>query len=52
MKVDWSYPWIWGLDLKSYYKSLWLGWWLITWRFEWDQGLEEIGLHISFQPGL
>ena len=23
-----------SIDLKSYYKSIWFFWWLITWRFE------------------
>ena len=49
MKIDWTYPLLFGLDLESTYKSLWLGWWLITWT--WDE--YEIGsFSISFQPGL
>lgn len=46
--IDWKYPVMFGLDLKSTYKSLWLGWWLITWT--WTEGLDEFS--ISFQPGL
>lgn len=47
--VDWAYPFLWGIDLKSTYKSLWLGWWLVTWTY--DDG--SIGdFNISFQPDL
>lgn len=44
--MDWKYPLLFGMDLKSTYKSLWIGWWLVTWA----DGLSD--LHISFQPGL
>jgi hypothetical protein len=46
MKIDWKYPVLFGVDFRSYYKSLWLGWWLVTWCERFDD------LHISFQPGL
>lgn len=45
------YPFILGLDWRPTYKSLWLGWWLITWtieRYPWR--IRE--LSIEFQPGL
>lgn len=47
--VDWAYPLIWGIDAKPFYKSLWLGWWLVTWTYE-DGKVSS--LRISFQPGL
>lgn len=46
--IDWGYPLIWDLDTKSLYKSLWLGWWLITWTY--NDGLAD--LSIRFQPSL
>jgi hypothetical protein len=46
MKIDWKYPLLFGMDLKSTYRSVWLGWWLITW----SEGFEDFD--ISFQPGL
>jgi hypothetical protein len=48
LKMIFKYPWIWGHDLKSTYKSIWLGWWLIT--FTYEGKLDD--LSISFQPGL
>lgn len=51
MEIDWHYPFLWGLDLHSYYKSLWLGWWLVTWRWERWMGLRVEDLRLSFQPG-
>jgi hypothetical protein len=52
MSINWRYPWNFGLDTKSIYRSLWLGWWLITWTRSLDdeQRIEE--LDICFQPGL
>lgn len=51
MKIDWKYPFIFQIDLKSQFKSLWLGWWLIVW--EWDEGWRfPASFDISFQPGL
>jgi len=47
-KIDWKYPFMFGVDLKSNYKSLWLGWWLVTWTMEFGFG----DFNISFQPGL
>lgn len=52
MRIDWSYPWLWGIELDAYYKSLWAGWWLVTWTmdsapYRWWQTI-----HVSFQPGL
>lgn len=47
--IDWAYPLIWDMDLKPIYKSLWLGWWLITWTYD-DNELGN--LSISFQPSL
>jgi len=32
-----TYPTGWGLYLDSHYKSIWLGWWLITWKTDWDR---------------
>jgi hypothetical protein len=29
MKIDWKYPLLFGMDLKSTYRSVWLGWWLL-----------------------
>lgn len=46
--IDWSYPLLWGWDFDSHHKSLWLGWWLVTWSY--DDGIKN--LNISFQPGL
>jgi len=45
----WKYLWL-GItwDLKSEYRSIWLGWWLITWH-EIDRWKS---ISISFQPGL
>jgi len=53
--IDWKYPFLWGVDLKSYHKSIWLGWWLISWSVA---GADILGvtmisdLSISFQPSL
>ena len=46
-----SYPFALGLDWRSTYKSLWLGWWLITWRIE-RHPWRVRELNIVFQPGL
>lgn len=46
--IDLDYPWLWGIDLKSKYKSIWLGWWLVT--FTTDMGFDDFS--IDFQPGL
>ena len=47
MSIDWTYPLLWGIDLKSHYRSVWLGWWLVTWSaWKWDRRFR-----ISFQPG-
>lgn len=50
-KIDWRYGWYWGADLESCYRSIWLGWWLVTWYGEgpWSTCLRSI--HVSFQPG-
>lgn len=48
-----TYPACWGMDLESWYKSIWLGWWLITWRSEWDNGEQDFvpkDISISFMP--
>lgn len=51
--IDWKYPLIFDIDLEPTYKSIWLGWWLITWRFEWDDVLPQIlDIDVAFQPGL
>jgi hypothetical protein len=48
MKINWKYPLLFSIDLKSSYKSIWLGWWLITWTT-----FPNLGeLCVSFQPGL
>jgi len=44
-KIDFTYPFLWGIDLKSEYKSIWLGWILITWS-------DSTDIYVSFQPGL
>lgn len=46
-----AYPLLWGVDLKSTYKSLWLGWWLITWTAGPDDDQLISELNVSFQPG-
>ncbi len=51
-RIDWKYPLMWGMDLKSTYKSIWLGWWLVTWRIgNRDRDLIK-DFSIRFQPGL
>lgn len=48
-----TYPTGWGMDLDSYYKSIWLGWWLITWRSEWDNATQDFlpkDISVSFMP--
>lgn len=50
MKIDWRYPLIFGVDLKSHYKSIWMGWWLVTWCSPWEWWRIE-DVHIAFQPG-
>lgn len=46
-----SYPFMFGLDWRSTYKSLWLGWWLITWTIE-RHPWRIRDLSMEFQPGL
>ena len=48
MKIDWKYPLYFGIDTESQFKSLWLGWWLITWSGDADFPFEFHG--VSFQP--
>ena len=55
-EADWQlepepYPFALDLDWRSTYKSLWLGWWLITWRIE-RHPWRVRELSIEFQPGL
>jgi len=45
--IDWHYPWMWQIDLDSYYRSIWLGWWLITWC----QDDPWRSIRVAFQPG-
>ncbi len=52
MKIDRTYPWMWGLDSKSFYKSLWLGWWLVTWTMDSATRKWWQTVRITFQPGL
>lgn len=51
MNIDWKYPLLFGCDLKSLYKSVWIGWWLITWTTD-DGYSRPHEINISFQPGL
>jgi len=44
-----SYPLLFGVDPRSRYKSLWLGWILIVWTWD-DFGHRLEG--ISWRPGL
>ena len=47
------YPFMLGLDWRSTYKSLWLGWWLVTWRVErWRWHFRILDFSVTFQPGL
>lgn len=53
--IDWKYPWMFGADFKSCHKSIWLGWWLITWHmeyYEYSGQYAPTDLSISFQPSL
>lgn len=52
MGIDWHYPWLWGYDLHSFYKSIWLGWWLVTWCIPPYNTYKPEEFSIHFQPGL
>jgi hypothetical protein len=57
MNIDWKYPLIWQLDTRSFIKSLWLGWWLITWNTQdftvgGEHRIGNLVWSINFQPGL
>jgi hypothetical protein len=39
------WPPFFGIDLKSYYRSIWIGWWLITWCED-----APHNVHVSFNP--
>lgn len=42
-----------SLDWQSHYKSLWLGWWLVTWRVErWRWHFRVRELSVEFQRQL
>lgn len=45
------YKFMFGLDWRSTYKSLWLGWWLVTWTIE-RHPWRIRDLSVEFQPGL
>lgn len=52
LRIDFSYPLLWGIDHKSLIKHIWLGWFLITWsehRYK-RYWIEEF--RVWFQPGL
>ncbi len=51
MTINWRYPPIFAADFKSTYKSLWLGWWLVTWCDDLGTG-RPTDFCVSFQPGL
>lgn len=47
LKIYWDQFWVFTYDLDSFFKSVWIGWWLITWCNE-PRKFSEF--NISFHP--